>query len=90
MRLMTPSIASMEGLKNFATCALYVMAKTLEPAGAGMNGYSLPLQRQIPAFDVAATVIVSRRTKLHELRSGVFREGVLQPFVEALPKLAKI
>ena len=75
----------MEGLKNFATCSLYVAKKTVKVLLSVSRPCS-PLQHQLSPFDITAVVVVSRRTELHGLRSPVFREVALQPFVEALYK----
>ena len=90
MPLTASSIASMEGLKKFATCALYIIKQTIEFVGLGANGSFLPLQRKLPAFDVTAIVVVPRGTKFHEFMSAVLREVGLQSFVKALSKCVKV
>ena len=55
-----------------------------------MDRFSLPLHRQLPVFNVTATVIVSHGAKLYELKFGALREVTLQPFVKALRKRLKV
>ena len=83
MPLTASNTASTEGLKNPATCALYVVEQ-LERVEPDTDRYRLPLQRQLPSFDTTTVVVVSCRTKLHELRLALLRKGALQPFIKTL------
>ena len=93
--LIALSTASTDGLKNFATCDLYVVVvatKLRNPwiVGVGVNGSRVPLQGELPPFHVTATVVVSWRTKLHELRSCIVGKIALQPSIEALRERIKV
>ena len=90
MALTASNTASREGLKNPATCDLYVVEQYLECVELDTDRYLLPLQCQLPSFDTTTAVVVSRRAKLHELGLALLREDTLQPFIETLGKGVKV